>query len=349
MLNFANNQYQQYLDDYFNYLGGEKEKPLYKTMADSAVGHSDLIQIFKYKSSNSPAGRSFLVIPSIFNSPEILFLGKDKGLVGKLMLEGDVYLVNWLESSAQRTINEYILELSAVVNILAADTPKINLIGHCLGGNIAIGVGCLNREKISSITLLTTPWDYSHFNNAIALHKLFGLDSVIKKLDIVPKVYIQIMFFLLFPDQFCQKIAKYSDLKSFEFKEIYMKVEDWLQSGIDIPKSIYLQIIDDLASKNMFYSNRWRINEEKVNLSDIDYPVCIISAKEDRIAPLSSILPLHRSLKNSTLIEVDGGHISYLLNSDQKFNDSYSDWLKEKKPSLRAKRGSLRMVEALKS
>lgn len=337
MLNFENNHYQQYLEDYFNYLGTDKEKSLYRTTADSVVEYSDLIQIFKYKSSNSKvekcSERSFLIVPSIFNSPEILFLGKDKGFIGKLLAKGDVYLVNWLESSMQRTINEYVLELSNVVSTLEVATPKLDLVGHCLGGNIAIGAGLLQKGKISSITLLTTPWDYSHFNNAITLHKMFGLDSIIKKLDIVPKVYIQIMFFLLFPDQFCQKIAKYSDLKSSEYKEIYMKVENWLQSGIDIPKSIYLQIIDDLASKNMFYSNKWCINEEKINLDNIDYPVCIISAKEDRIAPLGSILPLHRLLKNSTLIEVDGGHIGYLLNSDQKFNATYCAWLREMKTS----------------
>lgn len=328
MINFVNDQYHQYLDDYSNYLNLGKEEPLYKTMADDAHGYSDLIQIFKYKSSNPLAERIFLVVPSIFNSPEILFLGKERSFIDKLLARGDVYLVNWLESSKQRTINEYVVELSNVITALVTGTSKIDLVGHCLGGNIVIGVGCLHKERVSSITLLTTPWDYSHFNNAITLHTMFGLDAIIKKLNVVPKVYIQIMFFLLFPDQFGQKIVKYSGLKSSEYKKTYMKVEDWLQSGIDIPKSIYLQIINDLASKNIFYNNRWVINKKKINLEDIDCPVCIISAKDDRIAPLNSILPLHRLLKNSTLIEVDGGHISYLLNSDQKFKDSYTTWLK---------------------
>jgi polyhydroxyalkanoate synthase len=150
---------------------------------------------------------------------------------------------------------------------------------------------------------------------------------MIENLDIIPKTYIQIMFFLLFPDQFCQKIIKYSDLKSLNYKETYMKVENWLQSGVDIPKSIYLELIDDLASKNIMYNNNWSIEGKKVILDDIDCPVCIISAKEDRIVPINSTLPLHNIIKNSRLIIVEGGHISYLLNYDKKFHEDFSYWI----------------------
>jgi polyhydroxyalkanoate synthase len=331
MFNFINNQYQQYLDDYFSYLETKKPESSYKRIADEIKDCSDLIQIFQYKcKTNTEEGllrHSFLVIPSLFNSPDILFFNEDKSLISTLLRFGDVYLVDWQESTIQRTLDQYVLELSKVIDNLAIKTSTFEVIGHCLGGNIAIGLKSLQQSKISAITLLTTPWDYSHFNHAAALHRILKIDSMIENLDIIPKTYIQIMFFLLFPDQFCQKIIKYSDLKSLNYKETYMKVENWLQSGVDIPKSIYLELIDDLASKNIMYNNNWSIEGKKVILDDIDCPVCIISAKEDRIVPINSTLPLHNIIKNSRLIIVEGGHISYLLNYDKKFHEDFSYWI----------------------
>ena len=44
--------------------------------------------------------------------------------------------------------------------------------------------------------------------------------------------------------------------------------------------------------------------------------------------PIPSIVPLQTGIKKSTLISVEGGHINYLVNNDQKFKQEYTNWFK---------------------
>jgi len=40
---------------------------------------------------------------------------------------------------------------------------------------------------------------------------------------------------------------------------------------------------------------------------------------------------LHNNLKNSTLLDISGGHISYLIDSSNNFYDRYTNWLLKKR------------------
>lgn len=174
---------------------------------------------------------------------------------------------------------------------------------------------------------LTCPWDYSHFRKWLCMYDFLGFDKVISDCEFVPKIYIQIMFFLMFPSQFQDKINKYFDLESSEAKELFMKVEEWLQSGNTISKSMYRQIIQDFCWKNILLNNEWCIDGDPIYLENINVPVCIIHAREDQIVPFCSMNPLQKQIKDSTLIEVEGGHIGYLVNGDLCFQEKYDDWL----------------------
>ena len=326
MSNSINLPYRKYLKDYFAYSNEmqEAEKSFNRIDCDYI---SPLIKLTKYSSKNLK--RNFLVIPSIFNSSEILCLAKKENFIEILLKHGDVYMINWQQSENNVSLDDYILEVTKLLVNLTSNCGLIDLVGHCFGGNIAVGIGSMKPNLLLSLTLLTTPWDYSHFNNAAIWYKLLALDKIIKNLKFVPKIYLQMMFFLLFPSQFLKKIDNYYKLELAEEKQIYMQVEYWLQSGINIPVSLYQQFINQVIGENIFYNSQWKIEANKINPANITMPVCIISAINDQIAPVSSTLALHSLLKNSTLIKVKGGHISYLINSDQDFINQYNSWLKQ--------------------
>ncbi|GAA5252125.1 hypothetical protein KNCP2_04130 [Candidatus Rickettsia kedanie] len=82
----------------------------------------------------------------------------------------------------------------------------INFIGHCIDGNLAIATNVLMPKFIKTLTLLTCPWDFAHFFSIRMLHRYLTLDSGIKNLPIIPKIHIQILFFLLFPNYFNTKL-----------------------------------------------------------------------------------------------------------------------------------------------
>jgi len=327
MFGFAPEKYNFYLDEYNKFIKDNNEF-YYTSLAKEVFSESEICQILRYPSTVKGSQKVFLIVTSIFNSPEIFFVNQDNNWLANLQKLGDVYLANWTESKKQMRLENYAAELSDSIVLLQKQTSKkVHLIGHCIGGVIALGSASLNPEKIESLSLLTTPWDYSHFYNPIMWQKSLCLDLAIQNYEFIPKVYLQILFFMLFPDQFCQKMSKYFSLKNKEDKEKYMKVEGWLQSGQNLSRSMYNEIINDLGQQNMLIKNNWSINGKVIDLRDVSFPVCIIAAKRDKIAPLSSMQSLQNSIKNITLIEVDGGHISYLINNDNRFQKEYMEWL----------------------
>ena len=152
---------------------------------------------------------TFLIIPSIFNSPEIFFLARDKNFIENLRSHGEVYLIDWLEIEEPKyLLDDYVHKIIEVIDSLKI--KDVNLIGHCIGGNLAIAAKILISKFIKTLTLLTCPWDFSHFFYIRMLHRYLKLDSGIENLPIIPKIHIQILFFLLFPDYFNAKLKNFS-------------------------------------------------------------------------------------------------------------------------------------------
>ncbi|WP_037231163.1 alpha/beta fold hydrolase [Rickettsia monacensis] len=226
---------------------------------------------------------------------------------------GEVYLIDWLEIEEPKyLLDDYVYKIIEVIDSLKI--KDINLIGHCIGGNLAIATNVLMPKFIKTLTLLTCPWDFSHFFYIRMLHRYLKLDSGIENLPIIPKVHIQILFFLLFPDYFNAKLKKFFSITSDKEQELAFRIENWLMSGNNISKGVYNQIIQNILDENMFINLKWKIDNFIIDPSLIHCPVYIVAAEDDQIVPKSSILPLQKLLKNSKLINVTGGHISYLIN-----------------------------------
>ncbi len=316
------NDFNQYEKEYEKF-AIENKNLKYRSRADDKIYASQIASLLLYK-SDFKTENIFLITPSIFNSPEILFISKANNFIDNLLKQGNVYLIDWQESEKQLLFNDLVHELENIIEFLTEyANKKINLIGHCIGGNICLGAGV---TVVNSLTLLTTPWDFSHLQKFTFMRNNIDLKETIKDMDVIPKLYIQIMFFLMFPMQFNKKIEKYFTLPK-NLREIFLCTEHWLQSGIDIPKSLFIDIIDKFCINNECHNQKWIINDKVVHIKKLTMPVCIISARSDQIAPYQSIVSLQKELKNTTLIKVDGGHISYLINTKIDFLKKYNNWL----------------------
>ncbi|WP_218460438.1 alpha/beta fold hydrolase [Rickettsia sp. TH2014] len=344
----SNDKYQEYFDLYNNYirthnLGNkylesgkivrqtEHYRVLYYSV--SSCGLSTGSSNKKYKkldlsrfmldSVDKPQDdNTFLITPSIFNSPEIFFLARDKNFIENLRSHGEVYLIDWLEIEEPKyLLDDYVHKIIEVIDSLKI--KDINLIGHCIGGNLVTATKIIVPKKVKTLTLLTCPWDFSHFFYIRMLHKYLKLDSYIENLAMIPKIHIQILFFLLFPDYFNAKLKKFFSITCDKEQELAFRIENWLMSGNNISKGVYNQIMQNILDENTFINLKWKIDNFIIDPSLIDCPVYIVAAEGDQIVPKSSILPLQKLLKNSKLIEVKGGHISYLI------NDKLGELLKE--------------------
>lgn len=326
MFSFCNELHKIYQEDYCKYLNVERRWDNYKLKAIKSDYSSMLCNLWLFKSSIS-SNQNFVIVPSLFNSPEILLFNHSQNYIEYVRSFGDVYLIEWKETKDALKLSDYAQDVASVLSFTKdISSSETHLIGHCIGGNIAI-FSAFIYNNIKSLTLLTTPWDYSHFAAPYFLSESLQIKKAIQGLDTVPKIYMQMMFFMLFPSHYQTKVNKYFALKTQEAREKYLRIEQWLQSGIEIPVSVYNEILDEIIAKNALTSNTIYINDQSVSLEKIDVPTCIISAKDDQIVPISSIVPLQKGIKKSTLISVEGGHINYLVNNDQKFKKRYTQWL----------------------
>lgn len=326
-----NDKYQEYFDLYNNYakahnLGnrylelGEvvKKTKYYRVLYYPAV----ISFLWKQESSNGMDTvegtrydtKTFLLIPSIFNSPEIFFLARDKSFIENLRNYGEVYLIDWLEvQEPNYLLDDYVRKVVEIINNL--NIGSVDIIGHCIGGNLAIAANIFMPKFIRTLTLLTCPWDFSHFSHIRMMHKYLKLDNYVENLPLIPKIHIQILFFLLSPDYFKVKLDKFFSLTSNDDHDLAFRIENWLMSGHNISSGTYHQIMQNILTQNMFINLEWKINDIVIDPSVINCPIYIVVAEDDKIVPKTSILSLQKLFKNSNLIEVKGGHISYLINN----------------------------------
>ena len=330
MFSFCLEKHKIYQKEFSNYLSigdGCSDKSLdLKTIGKKSSYRSDICNLWLFE-SDIQSKRCFIIVPSLFNSPEILFFNKNDNFIEYLKQFGDVYLVEWVSVVKSVQLSDYAKSIAGVLDFIRDNTSNnINLIGHCIGGNIAIFSTFLSR-KIHSLTLLTTPWDYSHFAAPLFLAEHLQLKKAISGLKVVPKIYIQILFFMLFPEHYQKKLSKYFALSTIEAKEKYLRIEKWLQSGIDISNSLYEEILEILVVRNSLVNDKFCVDDMKISLENIKIPSFIVSAVQDKIAPPSSIKPLKDGLKNSTMMSVKGGHISYLIDNNKQFKLKYAKWM----------------------
>lgn len=340
MFQTVSSKSQQYFDEYQSYMNQNQLGNRHLTQADEQFNFSKNSQILFYKYDSlikedkineGNSKRTFLIIPSFFNSPEIFFLSKEKSFINFLSKLGEIYIIKWLEiEDGKFDFNDYVKEILNILQFIknVKHVTKPEVIGHCIGGTIALIATSLFPSIIRTLTLLTSPWDFSHLSNIVEIYINICVNENIKKLPIIPKIYIKILFFLLFPEYFKVKMDNYFNLAKDEDKKLFYEMENWLYSGTSIPNSTFFQLLEDIVIKNKLNANEWKINNKTINLNKLNISICLVGAKKDRLVPLSSVLSLQSTLKNSKIIEVDGGHINYLISSKlENFFIEYQAWL----------------------
>ena len=308
-------QYQKECLSFFAFTKDIGQKHI--ASADRVFTVSDSCQVTFYQSEKSMV---FFIVPSILNSPEIFFINNGSSFIDNLKEFGSVYLINWIQvDNIEHDIEDYIKDAElALRSVLKTQSNQVNLIGHCLGGNILLGINAEMQNTASSITLLTTPWDFSHFRSNLLATGIF--DKIILELPKVPKMYTNMLFFMAFQDEFKSKIDRYFDTKNTENKSIFFEIEHWIISGNEVTPTTYKKL------KQVITSGRFVTR----NLQQIHVPVLLVGAQSDKLVPINSILPLQKLLKNSTLLTMQGGHIKYFIEKDSRsFFEKFKPWIEE--------------------
>lgn len=275
-----------------------------------------------YLPSNAQSDKVSVVIASVINSSQVFFLNQE--FTKTLLDQGDVIVVEWEACSSLDSLSLYTEDLCEVILNLKQNYSSINLVGYCLGGLISIGAASILQDNIKRLILLSTPWDFDHFNL-----KHFDLESFSLIENFPSKIHssqLQPLIFMVSPFENLQKFEKYETIKN---KKIFLNTEKWIMSENLISKGVIREIFQGFGLENKALSNKWLISGEVVSLSNIKIPTFILAGQRDKIVPISSCNLLSLSIENSYTYIINTGHIGFLVGSKSaEFLNELKGWFK---------------------
>ena len=314
----------QYKSEYREFVGNTT-----RANVDAVVARSGIQSEILYFSAQDKkhSSKTFVVIPSIFNSPDILTTYYPNDFISHLRNFGDVYLLKWKYiANPDFTLTDYAAHAKNIADWIATEQKtNVTLVGHCVGGLFAIATSVILGSKVDSMILLTCPWDFSHFSIRNNVLKILGIDKLLSHHTHIPAAYLQILFFLLSPNHPASRLQS-CDLD----KELFFAIESWQFSGYPLPRATYNELMHEIVEKNILRSNMWDVEGTIINVRAIHCAVALITGTKDRIVPMSSTSSLHTIIPHTTLYEYNTGHIGYLIGSRKKqFFEDISAWLEK--------------------
>ncbi len=290
---------------------------------------------------NRKVKASLFIIPSMINGTEIMdILPEQRSLVRWLTTQGfDVFLFEWgnlredqelenLNSALGQKLSRATLWLKSEI-----ETPLFGM-GYCMGGLFLSAAEILNPDCFDGLIFIATPWDFKagakgNFAEAITGWASEGLNRV-RHLDYLPNEWLQMIFAGVDPMQVARKFSVLADLPVGSMEEkLFIAVEDWVNSGGDLPSGIIQQAIKNWYVDNKVVTGQWIINKKKIDARNIKKPSLVIVPAKDKIVPPSSAKPLARQIKNADILIPECGHISMMVGSgaEKEVWEPMKDWI----------------------
>lgn len=280
----------------------------------------------------------------------ILDLENDRSFVRFLNESGyDVYLLNWgYPEDADRHMNfSHLLENRLIYFLDRVQqfsrSEKMHLVGHCLGGTIATMLAAYDGRYFQSLTLLTTPIDFSaesKFKSWIQKGHV-DFDLLQEAYGNVPWPLLHASFLSLKPLGQYRRLKKYFSTRMTPAqKKSFWAFEMWTHDSISFRGSSYLTLIKDLYRDNLLILNQFRVGKKILKLSNIQVPVLVVNSNEDTIVPPQSAALKKENLPNSPSVEnflFSGGHVGCLVNKKTQITlwPKIASWLESKNNEFR--------------
>lgn len=264
------------------------------------------------------SGPPVLVVPSLINRSYILDLTPRRSVMRSLAGKGlSPFLVDWgAPGPAERRfgLDDYVAgRLSRILDVVLAEAGAPAVVGYCMGGLLALGLGCLRQESVRGLALLATPWDFHQPDNrqarmVAALRPV--LEATLEAAGELPLDALQAMFSTVEPGGIERKFRRFAGLKASSAKaRDFVALEDWLNDGVPLSAPVARHCLFGWYVDNLPARGEWRLDGRTVAAGNFVKPALALVPSRDRIVPPASAMALARGLPDCRLRMVDSGHI----------------------------------------
>lgn len=265
-------------------------------MADSAIiaslpmAHLKVFAAPEKNSLDKSPQIPILVVPSLINSSAILDLAPDFSLIEYLQRNNlQVYLLDWISPKPHFryfTLKNYLIDSIhfALREIESRHQQKAHALGHCLGGTFLSTYSAIFPQDLQSLTLLTTPIDFSHSG---LLRKWIATSSLdFKAVELAYSNY---------PPHLIQRTLKW--LKPFESKTkmqrllrphstvVSQALDQWAKEQIPLPGRTMTEILELFYLNNILMNDSFSAFGYHGSLKQIRFRCLVAAGLEDPIVP----------------------------------------------------------------
>lgn len=306
------------------------------------VYQNDLMQLIQYApSTEQVCKRPLLIVPPWINKYYILDLRPKNSFIRWAVAQGHtVFVVSWVnpdETLKAKTFEDYMMEgplaaLDAVER--ATGEPDANVIGYCLGGTLlACTLAYMAAKKdtrVKSATFFTTMLDFEEAGELgvfIDEVQLAALEEKMKDKGYLEGADMATTFNLLRANDLIWSFVVNNYLMGkdpFPFDLLY-----WNSDSTRMPAAMHSFYLRRMYQENKLVEpGGITLKGVKIDLSKVKVPACVISTKEDHIAPWKATYSATRLLGGPVKFILAGsGHIAGVVNPPEA--EKYGYWTNE--------------------
>ncbi len=277
-------------------------------------------------------GQPIMIIPSMINKAYIMDL-PNRSLVKSLCDQGfKPYVIEWGDpgdAEAMMDLNDYILDRlnQFVDHIITKNFEAPVLLGYCMGGIMATLYASMKPDKVKAIVQLAAPWDFTKSNFIRILPQ--KLLKCFRNQTFVPKEFFQLGFYIRRFADINQKYIEFAK-KKFDNSE-FIEVESWIDDGIDMPKLVFAQLIDDIIYRNKLIQSTFRIGNTNYDITSIEVPQLSIVSSRDSVVPVDSAIAIRDTIPSTDIVYLSTGHVGLVTSSRVMVAESIKLWIQHKK------------------
>lgn len=324
------------------------------TTKGAVVYENEYFQLIQFSPlTETQYQRPILIVPPLINKYYILDLSPENSMVRHLLMKGfQVFLISWNkfeEHHSHYTWDDFLkYGIIKAINVSRAVSKekRLNCLGFCIGGTMlscALAVLAKRGDNyFSSLTLLATYLDCIDAGDTglfidedFVKNKEYQIGGGNGQTKLFHGKTLSNFFSLLRPDELWWNyyVEKYlKGMKPNKFEVLY-----WNNDSTDLPGPLYCWFLRNIYLDNKIQNKELYCCDEKIDISDIDYPVYLVGAKEDHIVPWHNTYS-SKSLfkKNCCFVLTSSGHIAGIVNppgskrryywKNEFFHDDAQSW-----------------------
>ncbi len=309
------------------------------------VFQTDLMQLIQYQPSTEQVHRRpLLIVPPWINKYYILDLREKNSFIKWAVAEGfTVFVVSWVNPNrelAQKTFEDYMIEgpLAALGAMeKATGESHANVIGYCLGGTLlAVTLAYMTAKgdtRFASATFLAALTDFEEAGELgvfVDEEQLASLEHKMAEKGYLEGAQMATTFNMLRANDLIWSFVVNNYLLGkdpFPFDLLY-----WNSDSTRLPAAMHGFYLRKMYLENLLVKpGGLTFDGVAIDLTTIETPAFMLSAKEDHIAPWTSTYAATQLFSGPVkFVLAASGHIAGVVNPPAA--GKYSHWTNAKNP-----------------